>query len=206
MDHRKTLVRRAYDRVADSWGQARRSLPAPGRERAWIERFLARMPDQATVLDLGCGSGAPILADVLSRGHRVVGVDFSREQLREAQGRCPDARLVLADIGDVAFTAGSFAGIIAYDSLWHVPRDEHQRVFEGMHTWLVHGGAALLTVAAADGELFTELMGAPVFYDAWPEATSVAMLQKAGFHIVGRDFQPVEGKSDGHVIVLATAG
>jgi SAM-dependent methyltransferase len=206
VDHRKRIVRRTYDRVADSWGQARRSTTAPGRERTWMERFLASVPHQATLLDLGCGSGAPILADLLRRGHRVVGVDFSREQLREARVRCPEAFLVLADIGDVDFAEGSFAGIIAYDSLWHLPRHEHRRVFEGMRKWLVRGVAALLTVAAADGELFTELMGAPVFYDAWPEATSLTLLRTAGFSIVGRDFQPVgNGRSDGHLIVLAMA-
>lgn len=158
------------------------------------------------MLDLGCGSGAPILAALLQRGYRAVGVDFSREQLREAKGRCPPARFVRADIGEVDFAEGSFAGIVAYDSLWHLPRTEHQHVFDGMRKWLVLGGTALLTVATADGELFTELMGAPVFYDAWPEATSLEMLQAAGFSILGRDFQPVgDGKSEGHLIVLAAA-
>jgi cyclopropane fatty-acyl-phospholipid synthase-like methyltransferase len=171
-----------------------------------MERFLASVPQQATLLDLGCGSGAPILMDLLRRGHRVVGVDFSREQLREARVRCPEALLVLADIGDLGFAEGSFAGIIAYDSLWHLPRHEHQRVFEGMRKWLMRGGAALLTVAVGNGELLTELLGAPVFYDAWPEATSLTMLQTAGFSIAGRDFQPVaDGRSDGHLIVLAMA-
>ncbi len=206
MDHRKAIVRRAYDRVAGSWGQARRATRVRERERTWMERFLASVPPQAAVLDLGCGSGAPILTDLISHRHRVVGVDISSEQLREARLRCPEALLVLADIGEVDFAEGSFAGIIAYDSLWHLPRHEHQRVFEGMRKWLVRGGAVLLTVAVGDGELFTELMGAPVFYDAWPEATSLAMLQQAGFLIEGRDFQPVEDRrSEGHLIVLAAS-
>jgi SAM-dependent methyltransferase len=157
------------------------------------------------VLDLGCGSGVPILAELVGRGHRVVGVDFSGEQLREARVRCPEALLVLADSGDVAFAEGAFSGIVAYDSLWHLPRHEHQRVFNSMRRWLVPGGAALLTVAVADGELFTELLGAPMFYDAWPEATSLTMLRAAGFSIVGRDFQPVDGRSDGHLIVVVKA-
>jgi cyclopropane fatty-acyl-phospholipid synthase-like methyltransferase len=92
--------------------------------------------------------------------------------------------LVLADIGELEFAPGSFTGIIAYDSLWHLPRHEHQRVFDGMREWLVPGGAALLTVAAAhEGELFTELMEAPVFYDAWPETSTLAMVEAAGFSI-----------------------
>ncbi len=63
-----------------------------------------------------------------------------------------------------------------------------------------------MTVAVADGELFTELMGAPIYYSAWPAVTSLDMLRTAGFSIVGKDFQPVnESESDGHLIVLAIA-
>jgi SAM-dependent methyltransferase len=206
VDHRKALVQRAYDQVAGAWGEARRSRPASSREHTWLERFLARVPPNSTLLDLGCGSGAPILADLLDRGHRAVGVDFSREQLLEARARCPEARLVRADIGDVDFAKGSFAGAVAYDSLWHLPRSEHQRVFNAMRTWIAPGGVALLTVAVGDGELFTELLGAPVFYDAWPESTSLGMLQEAGFSVLGRDFQPVRaGGREGHLIVLVGA-
>ena len=80
--------------------------------------------------------------DILRRGHRVVGVDFSREQLLGARMRCPQA-------------------------------------------------------------LFAELMGAPVFYDAWPEATSLRMLRDAGLSIVGHHFQPIEeGGAEGHLTVL----
>jgi cyclopropane fatty-acyl-phospholipid synthase-like methyltransferase len=158
------------------------------------------------VLDLGCGSGAPILVDVLQCGFRAVAVDFSKEQLRRAKARCPEALLVLADIGEVAFAPRTFGGIVAYDSLWHLPRDEHQRVFDGMRKWLVDGGSALLTVAVADGELFTQLMGAPVFYDAWPQPISLDMLKSAGFSIEGRDFEPVaQSRDEGHLIVLVTA-
>lgn len=203
VDPRKSVVQRAYDQVVDTWGQARRTAAISTRESTWVERFHSALPSGASVLDLGCGSGAPILLDVLRRGHRVVGVDFSREQLLGARIRCPQALLVQADIGEVEFAASSFDGIIAYDSLWHLPRDEHPRVFDGIRRWLAGGGTALLTLAVGNGALFTDLMGAPVFYDAWPEATSLRMLGDAGLSVVGHHFQPVEeGGAEGHLIIL----
>ena len=206
VDHRKSIVRHTYDHLADPWGHARRTGKVSVRETTWIERFLATLPNGAAILDLGCGSGAPILVNILTHGHQVVGVDFSREQLLRTRLRCPQALLIEADIGDVEFVAESFQGIIAYDSLWHLPRDEHSPVFAGIRRWLVRGGTVLLTLAVADGELFTDLMGAPVFYDAWPAARSLAMVQAAGFSVVGQDFQPVqEGRAEGHLIVLAEA-
>jgi hypothetical protein len=90
-----------------------------------------------------------------------------------------------------------------------VPREEHARIFDRTRAWLVAGGAALFTLAAAegDGELFTELLGVPVFYDAHPEGASLQMLQAAGFSIVGHHFKPVSAArpTEGHLIVLAKA-
>jgi cyclopropane fatty-acyl-phospholipid synthase-like methyltransferase len=114
-----------------------------------------------------------------------------------------------ADIGEVEFESASFDGVIAYDSIWHVPRQEHSRIFNRIRRWLVDGGAALLTLAAAegDGELFSELMRAPVFYDARPESTTLQMLRDAGFSILGHHLKPVSEArpTRGHLIVLAKA-
>ena len=53
MDHRKTIVRRAYDRVADSWGQPLGIL------KGWIDRVFR--PDTAyRFLDGDDGEGIPV--------------------------------------------------------------------------------------------------------------------------------------------------
>jgi SAM-dependent methyltransferase len=197
LDRRKTMVRAAYDAVAEPWGQARRSASPDPREREWLARFFSRLPIGGRVLDLGCGSGAPILTKLADRGYRVTGVDLSREQIIQARRRCPGAILVQGDMADLAFAPASFAGVVVYDSLWHVPRTEHQRVFASISEWLLPGGAALFTLGAAEKEggpgLFTELMGAPIFYDAWPRAVTFALLGAAGLTVVGHDLPPANG-------------
>lgn len=202
MDRRKRLVRDAYDAVADAWGEERRARGQDARERRYVDRFCAALPAGARVLDLGCGSGAPILEDLIGRGFRVTGVDLSAEQVAQARARCPAATVQQADLTELGFEPGSFEGVIAYDSIWHVPREEHRRVFETIRAWLVPGGEALLTVGAVDGdrtELFTELNGAPIFYDAWPEDVSLGMLRDAGLSILVHDVR------DGHLVVLTVA-
>jgi len=192
-------VRDAYDAVSEAWTRARRA-GQDAREREWLERFFAMLPDDSAVLDLGCGSGAPILVETLARGHRAIGVDFSREQLNRARSLCPSAPLIQADIAAIQFASMSFNGVIAYDSIWHIPIAEHSRIFERIADWLVDGGAALLTLAAVDdkGELFTELEGAPIFYDARPEPENLRLLRAAGLTIVGHH---VRG---GHMIILVS--
>jgi cyclopropane fatty-acyl-phospholipid synthase-like methyltransferase len=210
VDQRKILVRDAYDLIAGRWGEKRRAGPVSRRERAWFERFLAALPRAGRVLDLGCGVGAPIAATLVARGHRTIGVDFSSSALAEARTHCPGAALVRADLTCVEFASASFDGAIAFDSIWHVPHHEHARIFTRLRAWLADGAPVLLTLAAAsasEGNLFTHLMGAPIYYDAQPEIASLQALAASGFAVVDHHLQPVSAArpSNGHLIVLATA-
>ncbi|HUE68870.1 MAG TPA: class I SAM-dependent methyltransferase [Candidatus Acidoferrum sp.] len=179
-------------------------------ERTWVDRFLAALPSDARVLDLGCGVGVPILTNLVARGCRAVGVDFSRSSLREARALCPGAALVRADLAEVEFAPAAFDAAIAFDSIWHVPRQEHARVFARLRTWLGERASFLLTLAAAsetEGEIFTDLIGAPIYYDAQPKAQSLHLLRASGFRIVDHHLEPVSDArpSTGHLIILAEA-
>jgi len=179
-------------------------------ERTWVDRFLAALPSDARVLDLGCGVGVPILTNLVARGCRAVGVDFSRSCLREARALCPGAALVRADLAEVEFAPAAFDAAIAFDSIWHVPRQEHARVFARLRTWLGERASFLLTLAAAsetEGEIFTDLIGAPIYYDAQPKAQSLHLLRASGFRIVDHHLEPVSDArpSTGHLIILAEA-
>lgn len=217
MDPRKQLVRDCYDAVADRWGEGnrrrvRQNPPDAVRERAWFERFAGSLPPRARVLDLGCGNGEPHLADLLARGHRAVGVDLSHQQLRRARAACPTAPLVEADMAQVVFTDGAFDGIWSLHAIWNLPRQEHAALFARARRWLADGGVALLTMAALTPEkfvdgpgLFTELLGAPTFYDAQTLDAALACVRDAGFTIVDVDAPPRGDPLDGVLFVLARA-
>jgi SAM-dependent methyltransferase len=217
MDPRKRLVRACYDAVADAWGEANRQRvqtdsPDAARERAWLERFAATLPPHARVLDLGCGNGEPHLADLLARGHRAVGVDFSRAQLGKARARLPAAPLVEADMAEVAFADGAFDGIWSLHAIWNLPRQEHAPLFARARRWLADGGVALLTMAAltpdkfVDGSgLFTDLFGAPTFYDAQATDATLKALGDAGFTVEEHDAPPRGHPLHGVLFVLLRA-
>ena len=217
MDPRKKLVRDCYDAVADAWGEGNRQrlrqYPADAvRERGWFERFASSLRPAARVLDLGCGNGEPFLIDLLARGQRAVGVDLSHVQLARARTNCPAAPLVEADMAEVAFADGAFDGIWSLHAIWNLPRQEHAALFVRARRWLADGGVALLTMAAVapaqfvDGPgLFTDLLGTPTFYDAWPATTSLALLREAGFEIVDYDAPPRVDPLDGVLFVLLRA-
>jgi cyclopropane fatty-acyl-phospholipid synthase-like methyltransferase len=201
MDPRKAMVRDAYDAIAETWGRERDTMDDP-REHAWVERFRSSLTG-TRVLDLGCGGGA-ILTRLVARGLRVTGVDFSRAQLDRARVACPSAALVQSDMAEVEFADASFDGVIVYDSLWHLPREEHGAVLGRIRRWAVDGAPLLFSVGALDpndpGDVDTQLCGAPIFYAAWPRETTFDLLRAAGFDLVAFDDTP--GRA---LLVLARA-
>jgi SAM-dependent methyltransferase len=208
-DGPKRIVRDCYDAIAESWNRDRLA-GVDARERDWLQRFFALLPSGARVADLGCGGGAPILVELVERGYQVTGVDVSREQAQRARRRCPSANIIEADLAEVEFPPASLDGVIAYDSIWHIPRAEQLGVFEHIRRWLVSGGAVLLTLGANEesaSELHTTLNGAPTYYDAWPEEVTLKLLSSTGFSILGHCVYSIDPakRSNGHLFVLAIA-
>ena len=114
-----------------------RRPPAPYDEFAWMydrhwgphslrkfapilaEALLARLPAQAQILDVCCGTGQ-IARWLTERGCRVTGLDHSRAMLKYAQKRAPRATFVLADAQGFALPPRYDAALSMFDSLNHV--------------------------------------------------------------------------------------
>ena len=75
-------------------------------------------PDARDVLELGCGTGA-VLAG-LGSGYSLTGIDLSSRMLERAQRRCPEARLLEADITRFELDETFDAVICVFDTLNHV--------------------------------------------------------------------------------------
>lgn len=73
------------------------------RPSAVARAFLDRVPADATIYDLGFGTGTDLL-HLASRGHRLVGMDFSASALRSVSARLgsshPAVELHRTDLGD----------------------------------------------------------------------------------------------------------
>jgi len=75
-------------------------------------------PDARDVLELGCGTGA-VLAG-LGSGYSLTGIDLSSRMLERARRRCPEARLLEADITRFELDETFDAVICVFDTLNHV--------------------------------------------------------------------------------------
>lgn len=182
-DVRKQVVETGYDTLAGDYLAWSTQVEGDPRDR-FLQQLTRRLPDGACVLDLGCGAGLPSTQRLAER-FEVVGVDLSEGQLRLAREHVPEAGFVRADLAEVAFHPASFAGITAFYSITHVPREEHAALFRSVAQWLQPGGLFLATLSAARGPDWTgEWLGVPMFFSGHDAETNRRLLQSAGFELV----------------------
>jgi ubiquinone/menaquinone biosynthesis C-methylase UbiE len=108
VEYPKDLVRRGYDALSLRYDEA---YDSDTKYQSWISSLKARLEKGSRVLDLGCGSGTPLLRDLVAAGLRVTGVDISEVQIRRAQKLVPQADLIWADATSVDFPDESFDAV-----------------------------------------------------------------------------------------------
>ncbi len=204
LDYRE-MVRQGYDACAEEYG-ASRKVEAGVEIRGLIER----LADGALVLDVGCGAGVPI-ARSLSRRYRVTGVDVSREMVRLARRNVPEGEFVCGDVMSVAFDEGSFDAVVAFYSIFHLPREEHRGLFERIYGWLRPGGYFLCTLSDRNEEAHVEddFFGVRMFWSNFGLEGYLGMLREVGFEVLdvgvagGGWGDWVEAEEERHPLVLA---
>jgi ubiquinone/menaquinone biosynthesis C-methylase UbiE len=99
------------------------------------ERTVARLelPVGASVLDVGCGTGATAIltAELVGREGRVIGVDLSARMVMRARAKARargvrNAEFCVADMGELVFPDGGFDAVISAFSIFFVPDMEAQ--------------------------------------------------------------------------------
>jgi len=197
------LNRPSYNAIASAWDAARVSLH--GRERACLETMLDGVDAPANVLDLGCGTGRPIAAHILGRGHHLTGVDQAEALLDLARSRFPAARWIQGDI-ETFETDERFGAIVCWDTLFHIERSAHARLFEHFAAMSLPGARLMLTVGGSEHPAFTDTMfGHTFFYDSHPPRVVLEMLAEAGFRPIVAEFMnlPTSGRDKGRYAIVA---
>jgi cyclopropane fatty-acyl-phospholipid synthase-like methyltransferase len=190
----KTIVARGYDRVAERYMVTFGHSTVRARK---FEELVAGLPAGASVLDLGCGAGAPVARDLVERGFAVTGVDGSAKQIERAASGVPDGRFIHADMTAIDFPVASFDAACAFYSITHVPREEHAALFKRIALWLKPGGRFLASFGTVKGEWSGDWLGVSMFFSHHDPHVTHQLIIDAGFHlekveVLKQDNEPVE--------------
>jgi SAM-dependent methyltransferase len=199
----KRIVEDGYDRIARRYAD----WASGGDEvREWfLDEVLQRLPADAAILELGCGSGtaAASLADARS----YTGVDLSAEQLAMARERFPDLTFLRGDLTVISFSNGAFDAVAAFWVFNHIPRAEQGPTFERIFRWLRPGGWLMLNLGAedTDDEVQEDFLGVPMFFAGFEPNANERALQAAGFELelseTRRQVEEGEGEATFHWVI-----
>lgn len=159
--------------------------------------YLQLALDKGSLLDLGCGAGEPVARYFVDRYWAVTGVDFSEQMLELASQYVPEMKTHHADISGVEFDKNQFNAITATYSLFHVPADEHFKLFENIYHWLRPEGKALFTYATEDYtgsktfDGYKSFMQQELFYSHKTPDALYADLEKIGFTIDSKEYKKI---------------
>ncbi len=172
-----------YRQIAAAYAQARQNRDHLADQ---VKRFVALLPPEGTVLDVGCGPGADTA--VLQSYHlNAIGLDFSHEMMRVGRDqyniRVPFAQ---TDMRCLPFT-GQIDGIWACASLLHLDREDVQPTLREFYRVLRPGGVVYLSVKlGSGGKWVPTAYGQPLprFFTFWQPETLDPLLETAAFHII----------------------
>ena len=173
-------VYKVYNKIANWFSENRYTGLL---EKNYLDNLIERIPVEGTVLDLGCGTGKPILEYLLSKNLNVTGVDASSEMLKIAKTNFPSTEFILQDMRLLNLNK-RFDAIIAWHSFFHLPAADQPAMFELFEKHLNPNGILLFTAGPAHGEAWGINGGENLFHASLDTEEYENLLSKHHFIVL----------------------
>ncbi len=175
-----------YERHAEAWNQNRKADLI--LEKKWLARFISLLPAGGTVLDIGCGSGQPIARHLLERDFTVVGVDSSPSLIDICRNRFPQAEWLVADMRKLSLNR-RFAGLIAWDSFFHLSYEDQRSMFALFRAHAASGAPLMFTSGPKHGEAIGSFHGDPLYHSSLSPSEYESLLATNGFKVLHHEIE-----------------
>lgn len=192
----------------------------------FIQTIISRLPPNARVLDIGCGTGKPVSTSLADTGHSVIGIDLSPGMVEHSRKAVPNGTFKVADMTKYE-PEEKFDAILNILCLFQLNREQIEYMAVRWSQWVKPGGMlCICTMAAedvdpegkgkgydADGwcarDVLFKFMGERDGMTVFTRVGWKGLLERNGFNIIETTTQvhvpPKEADSDAepHFFVIA---
>jgi cyclopropane fatty-acyl-phospholipid synthase-like methyltransferase len=182
-DTRKDMIKSSYDAMASSYNTWATSQSSP--RTTYTTQILSSITSPSSlILELGCGAGLPISRQILDSSARLIANDISTTQISLARRSCPDitATFIPGDMLTLSFQPETFDGVVAFFSIFHLPREEQKVMFQKVFTGMKTGSKFAFNLGSEAKEEIRDLFfGKEMFWSGWGVERSLEILREVGF-------------------------
>lgn len=191
--YRRAAQAAAFDHIGERYDDA---FPHKDGQIAVAQWLIGRLPPDARVLDVGCGTGLPTARQLVAAGADVTGIDISPVMLSLARANVPEAAFLLVDATEMDVALGLFDAVVAFFSLLMLPRSEIPAALAALRGVLRPGGWLVLSMVEADlDDVPISFLGVSVHVTGYFEERLHRVVSEAGFRIVVQEtvrYAPVD--------------
>ncbi len=154
-----------------------------------LKEILEKIPRKSKILDAGCGSGKPVAKFLSQKGYQVIGIDISKELIKQARKNTPKTEFKIMSMYELKFPAKTFDAIVSFFAILHLEKSKVLKVFKRFHKVLKDKGYLLFSVNKGKEEGYFEFFKRKVFFSAYTKKEIEEILRKTNFKIIwSRDF------------------
>ena len=175
-----------YEENAAAWAAQRGTDLIEG---AWLDKLTAGLPSNAAILDIGCGSGQPVAAELVRRGYGVTGIDSSPSLIGIARTAIPEAEFLVADMRDLAL-GRRFDAVLAWHSFFHLAPDDQRAMFALFAAHAAPRARLMFTSGPEAGVSVGEWRGEPLYHSSLAPEEYRSLLRGSGFQVESFTIDP----------------
>ncbi|MFT4311284.1 MAG: SAM-dependent methyltransferase [Candidatus Woesearchaeota archaeon] len=184
-ENMREIVRSGYNKGQYDTTYARKTDIPEDFEKALCDELIKRTKPGNKLLDLGCGVGLPHDKYFIKHGLDVTGIDISEKHIEKARENVKEAKYFVGDFFSEDIEA-KYDAIVSFYAIFHIPREEHQKLLERIHSLLNDKGIILITLGVEDMGMDTEddFAGAKMAWSSYDSNKNKELVRKAGFEIL----------------------
>lgn len=198
----KEKVREGYE-AGDYEGEFRNDREVRDEEKQLFKNLFENVPEEGSILDLGCGTGEPFDRFMAEKGYSIKGVDLVEKHVHAARERVPDAEFIQGDFFDVDPEVKRFDAVVSFYAVFHLPREKHKELFEHMNSLLKDEGMLMITVGGDEMDRYVEedWNGSEMVWSSYSQEKSKELVKESGFEI--KETYEENSESEHHLWILA---